>query len=260
MAGPGDHKKQQAETHLGLMDPQRALTVYLDALLCEVAFPDAAPSANTEKPVQEAVVTEITPSVTEASPVVTHETATVAETASVPPTPTEAASEEDENPALVAHSPQQTDLWTEGQCQCMTFQVGGLTLAAPLEKLNGIVQWDDSITELPGYAPWLMGLLTTRGENVQVVDLAQIIIPPERRAGLADARERVNFVILMEQGNWGIAVDSLSQVITLTPDDVRWSGENRKRQWLAGMVKERMCALLELDHLHEELSAGLKAD
>lgn len=239
-------KKHQLTSTTPLLDPQRALTVYLDALLCEVAFPDAIPSANADKDIE--VNTPIT---IEES----HE--------AVAPAPPLLAPMDETQPAAVSELTPWIDgkpVWAQAPFQCMTFQVGALKLAAPLEKLNGIVQWDDSITELPGYAPWFLGLLTTRGENVQVVDIAQIVIPPERRMDLPKARDRVKFVVLMEQGGWGIAVDSLSEVITLAPGEVRWSGENRKRQWLAGMVKERMSALLELDHLHAELAAGWKLE
>jgi len=45
---------------------------------------------------------------------------------------------------------------------------------------------------------------------------------------------------------WGLAVDEVNQPITLEPDDVKWRGERSKRAWLAGTVKQHMCALIDI--------------
>jgi purine-binding chemotaxis protein CheW len=124
--------------------------------------------------------------------------------------------------------------------------------------MSGIVELTDTLTELPGYAPWVLGLLPNRGQNVQVVDIAQIIMPAERQALIAPAAERIKYVILIDGGRFGLAADSLSQVLSLEPAEVRWRSRHSKRPWLAGTVVEHMCALLEIDRLCEQLAAGLE--
>ena len=223
--------RKRESPHLTLLAPEEAITCYLDALLCEVAFADEMPSANHGEALKADVV--LLPSAAVGS-------ADLVEAAP--------------SPAVPEAPPQRKSYpWAEGRFQCLSFQVAGLTLAAPLEKLHGIVKWDDTLTELPGYAPWFMGLLQNRGRNVQVVDTARIVMADGRRPDLRPPGERVQFVVLADDGRWGLAVDKIAEVITLEPADVRWSGANGKRPWLAGTVIERMCALLDMDSLCEQL-------
>lgn len=150
--------------------------------------------------------------------------------------------------------------WARQPFQCLTFSVAGVTLATPLEKLFGIVEWPGELTELPGYAPWFMGLLPNRGQNVRVIDTAQIIMPDGRVPDARPVLERVEYVVLIDEGRWGLAADSINQVITLSPEGVRWRGAGGKRPWLAGTAVERMCALLDIDKLGEQLAEGLRLD
>lgn len=138
--------------------------------------------------------------------------------------------------------------------------VAGVTLAAPLDRLHGIVEWPGELTELPGYADWFMGLLPNRGQNVRVIDTAQIIMPDGRTPDTRPVLERVKFVVLIDDGRWGLAADAIAQILTLSHDGVRWRGEGGKRPWLAGTAVEQMCAVLDIDNLGEQLAEGLKLD
>jgi purine-binding chemotaxis protein CheW len=234
--------RKRLSPQLTLLDPQDAITVYLDALLCEVAFADEVPSANSGE-TEKAAVLFVPPVPAEREEIV--EEAMVEEP---PPAP-----------IITEIQPERkTYAWAQGRFQCLSFQVAGLTLAAPLEKLHGIVKWDATITALPGYAPWFMGLLQNRGRNVQVVDTAQIVMTDGRRPDMREANERVQFVVLIDGGRWGLAVDKIAEVVTLEPEAVRWSSANGKRPWLAGTVIERMCALLDMDSLCAQLQLTRK--
>lgn len=235
-------RKKAYEPHT-LVEPQSALRVYLDALLCEVNF-----SVDEEVATPDHIETS-----TGATPDVAQERSTldelpVAEVGSLP-----IAKADEDTPVIV-----QPD-WAQSQFQCLSFQVAGVTLAAPLEKLHGIVELTEQITELPGYAPWVMGLLPNRGQNVQAIDIAEIIMPDDRRIDVCPAAERVKYLILVDGGRFGLAADSISQVLTLEPEDVRWRNTRSRRPWLAGTVIDKMCALLELDKLCVQLEAGLTA-
>ncbi len=230
------HKKPH-ESHT-LVEPQQALSLYLDALLNETTF--AVVEDQQERYVTENATLES---------VLERTTALEAELESV-----------DIEPVPLANAPQTciaTPDWAQNRFQCLSFQVAGVTLAAPLEKLNGVVEISDEMTELPGYASWVIGLLPNRGQNVQVVDVAQIIMPNKSDWVMQPTLARMKFIILLEGGKFGLAVDGLSQVLNLEADDVRWRSRQSKRPWLAGTVIEKMCALLEMDLLCEQLRAGL---
>lgn len=233
-------KKQVFETHT-LHEPNRALRVYLDALLSEATFSVEEEDASLAQ--QEII----------------EEQSQVVEVQDVP-LETEAEAEV-ESPVTDTPIDQDSDAlypdWAQSRFQCLSFQVAGVTLAAPLEMLDGIIELNESITELPGYAPWVMGLLPNRGKNVQVVDIAKIIMPDDRRATIAPANERTKYLVLIDDGKFGLAADSISKVLNLDPSDVRWSRKTNRRPWLAGTVIDQMCALLEMEQLRLQLQAGL---
>ena len=248
-------QKKPYEPHT-LAEPQLALRAYLDDMLGEetlVAEPepvkpkiaDATLAKELERATTQTAVMDVPANDVPASP------APDDPVVSEPASPVEHTA-----PSSQARiSPPE---WAQAPFQCLSFQVAGVTLAAPLEKLNGIVEVEEEITELPGYAPWVIGLLPNRGKNVQVVDVAQIIMPNEGDSVRTPTAERMKFIILVDDGRFGLATDSISSVLSLKADTVRWRGEHSKRPWLAGTVIEQMCALLEVDLLVEQLRAGLK--
>jgi purine-binding chemotaxis protein CheW len=219
----------QTET---LLDPQRALQEYLDALLREVS-----PEADIEAAPEPAVI-----------PVVTPAAASRKLDAGQP------------TPALEAPAAAQDRVipdWAGERFQTLSFRVAGLTLAVPLIKLNGIVELKEGLTELPGYAPWVLGVLMNRGQKVLMIDIGQIVMP-ERSLSPPAEDSRHHYAVLINGGNFGLVADSLSQVLTLTAEDVRWRGSHSKRPWLAGTVIQQMCAILDIDALCRQLQTGLK--
>lgn len=143
--------------------------------------------------------------------------------------------------------------------QAMLFKVAGLTLAVPLAELNGVEEWhDNNITPMPGHAPWYLGLMQYRGASVPVIDTAQLVLPEERLQRLTgEPRERVQRVVFIANGRWGLACDEVSEVITLRPDEVRWRSSRTKRRWLAGTVIEQMCAIIDPPEFAEMLVTGM---
>jgi len=154
-----------------------------------------------------------------------------------------------------AVSAQQVPVWAEQEFQCLMFHVVGISLAVPLVKLNGVIPWSDNLTPMPGHSDAFMGLLRHLGKNVKVMDTAHVILPPEQMQQLA-SEGRLNKIILMDEGRWGLACDDVGEVITLKHSDVRWRTAAGKRPWLAGTISERLCALLDTDVLSDQLSAG----
>lgn len=237
-------KKQALETHT-LDEPNRALRVYLDALLCEATF-----TVETEDKLleQQKIDVKVEKATVEVGP--EAELSTVNEKDVSADTPEKQRDTEDTD----SYAPD----WAEGEFQCLSFQVAGVMLAAPLEMLDGILELNEPITELPGYSPWVMGLLPNRGKNVQVIDIAEIIMPEDRRATAVPASERMKYLVLIDDGKFGLAADSISEVLSLNAADVRWSRKNNRRPWLAGTVVDKMCALLEMKQLCVQLQSGLK--
>lgn len=226
----------RTETHnadLILLDQQLALGAYLQALLKppELEVPPADPEveavtppvAEVEAPVLEQPVVEVAPAV-----------APVATTA---PTP--------------------YPDWAQGSFQCLLFRVGGVSLALPLVKLSGVLPWDDeSVTPMPNHRPWFLGLREYLGHKVKLIDVANVVLPDDRYAALAPADSaRLGNVILIDDGRWGLAVDAVDVVVTLSVDAVKWRTQAGNRPWLAGTVIKHMCALIDTDAFADMLGS-----
>jgi purine-binding chemotaxis protein CheW len=240
-----------------LVEPQKALRVYLDALLCEATFTvaeETSPAnfleATNDSRCEPDVAAEPNTSTTLESPFLADVATNIEAEAVVDVC--EAHATLSDNTAETVFCPD----WGQARFQALSFQVTGVTLAAPLEKLHGIVELTEKITELPGYAPWIAGLLPHRGQNVLVVDIAKIIMSG-RGAAISPLEERMKYLILVENGKFGLVADSISHVLNLESGDVRWRSEQSRRPWLAGMVTNKMCAVLEIDELCAQLEEGL---
>ena len=140
--------------------------------------------------------------------------------------------------------------WAQSRFDVLLFKVSGLTLAVPLVSLGQIQPLTDELTPLFGQADWFMGLQPTPAGKIRTVNTAKFVMPERYdEAFLQTAR----YVVSINGVPWGLAVDSVNQPITLMPDDVKWRGDRSKRPWLAGTVKDHMCALLDIPRIGQML-------
>ena len=219
-----------------IVDQQLALGVYLEALLREPQLEEQVETrveTAVEVPVAEPVAPVAEPVVE--TPVGTPEVVAEVVVETAPETP--------------ARSEAGVPEWAaDTTFQCLMFKVWGLTLSVPLVKLYGVLTWPENLTPVFGHAGWFMGLARNQDQNIQVMDTAQLVLPPHKLETLrADQERQFRNVILIDEGRCGLACDEVAQVITLREDDVQWRGAEGKRPWLAGTVREHMCALLEVD-------------
>ncbi|WP_126453827.1 chemotaxis protein CheW [Sulfuriflexus mobilis] len=219
---------------IGLVEPNEVLTDYLNALLGEVETREALEPA-TE------VVTE-----TIAEPLLPEPE--IAEAEHHIPEQLEVNSGTDGQLATRVEAPS-----AKADFQILLFHVAGITLAVPLDKLDGILEWNEEVTPMPNRSPWFLGLLPERGNQIKIIDTAMLVVPEKFRVN--HRREDMQKIILIGDGQWGLACDGVSEVVTLSHDQVRWRGEGGTRPWLAGTVVEQMCALLDIEQFVELLSS-----
>ncbi len=143
--------------------------------------------------------------------------------------------------------------WAQRQFECLLFSVAGLTLAVPLVELGGVLTLKDKLTPLVDQPEWFLGLLPSKtAGTVKVIDSARWVMPERYTAA---AREGLNYVILIQDSEWGMACHEVAEAITLQPDQVRWRSDRGRRPWLAGTVIEHMCAIMDVAALVELVSA-----
>lgn len=140
--------------------------------------------------------------------------------------------------------------------QALFFRVAGLTLAVPLKSLGGIHTLG-KISPIIGKPSWFKGIMTEREEKLQVVDTAKWVMPEKLTPELEEKIE-YQYLITLNDSPWGLLCEQLVDSEPLHPDSIQWrQGINEKRPWLAGVVRERMCALLDVNALITLLDNGL---
>ena len=232
----------------GVVDQHLALSLFLESLLTE---PRAEEKTTDAQAVVEPVVGAPVPSglpVSELAEPVTPSPADVTAPESEPepePVHEQVAGELDESSATEANTG--IPAWANEAFQALLFKVGGLTLAVPLLELCGVLEWPETVTPMPGHADFYLGLVNHLDKSIPIVDTARLVLPAERLERLADddPLERVNRIVLIDEGRWGLACDSVEEVVTLSPGDVRWRESRPSRPWLSGTVVEHMCALID---------------
>lgn len=147
------------------------------------------------------------------------------------------------------------DDYLNGEFQALFFEVAGLTLAVPLKSLGGIHQLGE-INHLFGKPKWFKGVMLNRDEKLSVIDTARWVMPEKYNEKL-EASLDYQYLITLGDSQWGLLAEKLINNITLTKEDVKWSSGNSKRPWLAGVIKNKMCALINVDHLTTLLEKGL---
>lgn len=162
---------------------------------------------------------------------------------------------ETETSSLEVSAPTSLQDSLDERFQALFFEVAGLTLAVPLIELGGIHEIT-KIAPLIGKPNWFMGVMLKNEDKFNVVDSARWVMPEKYDDKMA---EDLNYRFLINLGKtpWGLACEKLVNTVELNKSDVKWRNNSGKRPWLAGMVKERMCALINVEELVEMLKAGL---
>jgi purine-binding chemotaxis protein CheW len=154
----------------------------------------------------------------------------------------------------VGLTPKKAKAYRKGDFQALFFNVGGLTIAVPLVELGGIHQIDKT-TALMGKPEWYKGVMLHRDEKINVVDTA-LWVMPEKCDEEMKSSLTYQYVIMLGNSAWGLTAENLVDTVILKQDEVKWLDSPSKRPWLAGLVKDKMCALLDVNSLIQLLNDG----
>lgn len=142
--------------------------------------------------------------------------------------------------------------WAQTRFDALIFKVAGLKLAVPLVALGLIHPIDKKFNALPHQTPWFIGLLRVPQGTIKVIDTAMCVMPerytPECRAGL-------KYVITLHGYDWGLACHEVEKSICLEPDTINWRTQRGKRPWMAGTVRDQMCAIIDSTGFHDVIAA-----
>lgn len=142
--------------------------------------------------------------------------------------------------------------WAQSRFDVLLFSVSGLKLAVPLIALGQIIPLSDELTPIFGQAEWMMGILPTPLGKIKTVNTAMFVMPERYKTDFLDT---ARYVISINELSWGLAVDEVYQPIQIEPEDVKWRTHRTQRAWLAGTVKDHMCALIDVPMMGQLLEA-----
>lgn len=143
--------------------------------------------------------------------------------------------------------------WAQKRFDALIFKVAGLKLAVPLVSLGLIHPIDKKFNALPHQTPWFLGLLrVSGGASIKVIDTAMCVMPERYTSA---CREGLKYVITLHGYDWGLACHEVEKAICLDPDAINWRTQRGKRPWMAGTVRDHMCALIDSTGFHSVIEA-----
>lgn len=225
-----------------LLESDTAVVQYLDDLLQEVS---EAPESELQVVPR---VTTQTDTVSEAPAVDLDETQATATMADVVPIHAEISLADEVAVALPEALPEAPQQAFEFPLQCLLFEVKGVALALPLVDLESVIPMPDEMSQLPGYAAMVKGVVQNRGQNVSVLDTAALL---NMRVAKDDQETHV---LVLHDARFGLSCDRLGSVVKLEEDDVQWLPATASDQprLLLGKIRDRLTALLNPQGLRQQ--------
>lgn len=138
----------------------------------------------------------------------------------------------------------------ESNFSAIQFGVGKFRFVAPLNMLDSVVRIDTRPTPMFGQPDWHRGMVLNRGQQMVLVDLGLLL-------GL-DGVEPVaepDHVLVLPGGRYGILSSLPPEPLTLRGGAIRWSRPDPRRPWLAAVLPEQMCVMVDSEALLELLRA-----
>ena len=141
------------------------------------------------------------------------------------------------------------------QQEFLTFTLGSEEFGLEILKVQEIRSYD-AITKIPNAPNFLQGVINLRGVIVPIIDMRM-----KFNLSKTDYNEFTVVIVLnLSKRTIGVVVDSVSDVIGLTPDEIKPAPDFSQMfaaEYLLGLaaVEQRMVILVDIEHLmtHQEL-------
>lgn len=139
----------------------------------------------------------------------------------------------------------------DGMRQFLTFTVSDEEYGVDIMGVREIKGWTES-TRLPNSPSYMRGVMNLRGIILPIFDLrARFNMEPTQ-----PHERNVVIVLALENRNIGILVDAVSDILSVTEQDIKSKPENGDRQsqnYVTGIISmhSRMVVLLEADKLFD---------
>lgn len=137
--------------------------------------------------------------------------------------------------------------WAATAFRVLLFRIGGYRFALPLVLMRSVAPIDSEPTRLPGRPSWQLGIMSSRGQSVMLVELGGL-------TGIEARCQALRYALVIGDGDLAVACDEVEQAVLVENIGVRWSARRSERAWLAGLLVDQMCLLLD----GEALASGIR--
>lgn len=139
--------------------------------------------------------------------------------------------------------------WAASAFRVLLFGIGGYRFALPLIRMRSVALLPEDRVRLPGQPSWHLGVTRLRGGQVLMVDLG-LLVGIEARCSAA------RYLLVVGDGNVALVCDRIDDAALVRPEQVRWRRRGGGGAWLAGLLSEAMCVLLDADAIAAKVRHG----
>ena len=149
-------------------------------------------------------------------------------------------------------------LWGQEPFKCLKIKIADMDLMIPAMSVSFIERINKKIIRLPLETDAFRGVVTLRNRSVAVIDLHKTI---SSNAMSYNQNEQyieechVEYVIVMEDGAYALACDEVGEMTELSQDDVRWNKASFNNPMFAGIVPDKLCAIVNIENLQKQIAA-----
>ena len=139
----------------------------------------------------------------------------------------------------------------ESEIKCLSAVVSGLKILIPADVIADIRNVTNCLKPSAVMPSWIYELEDEADEAIQVINTQKVLFE-----GLKSQRLKPNqhiYAVLLDDGAWGLACDSIYKVVTIKNNAIKWRGENSKRNWLAGTSQRYEAVLLDVKNIEKVL-------
>ena len=148
-------------------------------------------------------------------------------------------------------------VWGQQPFKCLTIKSSGMNLMIPALSVSYIERLNKKIIRLPLEAEAFRGVVTMRDRSVAIIDLYKLISENGVSYNQTDKNVEehyVEHVIVMENGAYALACDEVGEMTELYPEDVRWNKASFNNPMFAGIVPDKLCAIVNIDTVQQQIA------
>lgn len=133
--------------------------------------------------------------------------------------------------------------------QVLFCDIAGMTIAVPLTELGSILKIG-KLNKMAKSTPWCKGILVKGDCKYTCIDGAALL--DVKNSSVATGKndsnkqtEKYSFALQVGKSTYAICCNEVSHTVEISKDDIKWRQNSHKQPWLPGILKEKMCVLLD---------------